>query len=455
MASVFIAVVGGDFLLAVLALLGVHGLIVAFAVYIDDLPTLDPSQLALFGIVLVFAKYFARLYGCNHGKIIECKEAFLRLVFATTVSFFLIFVLESFALDHSPYPLIIGLSLVIFCLIQLALFYRFPLLYNLSGFCQNTLILGSGPMAENVATIMARDDNLYKFCGFVHQNEDLLSVHNGSKTTSFKLLHEIVQENDIKKIVVVLKERRENLPVRDLFSCKLRGVDVIDAVTFYEQVTGKLLLEHIQPGWFVFNKGFIVNRVMFIKQRIVDVLASVLGIILSLPLFPLIALAIKLESKGPVLYRQTRVGFKEEHFQIFKFRTMREDAEQETGAIWAREDDNRVTRVGGFLRKTRLDEMPQLFNILKGDMSFVGPRPERPEFVEHLNEKIPFYSRRHAVRPGLTGWAQVMYSYGASDEDALEKLRYDLYFIKNFSLSLLALTILKTVKVVLFGKGGR
>ena len=455
MASVFIAVVGADFLLAVLALLGVHGLIVAFAVYIDDLPALDPSQLALFGIVIVFAKYFARLYGYNHGKIIECKEAFLRLISATAVSFFIIFVLESFALDHSPYPLIIGLSLVIFCLIQLALFYRYPLLYNLSGFCQNTLILGSGPMAENVATIMARDDNLYKFCGFVHQNEDLLSVHNGSKTTVFELLHEIVQENDIKKIVVVLKERRENLPVRDLFSCKLRGVDVIDAVTFYEQVTGKLLLEHIQPGWFVFNKGFIVNRVMFIKQRIVDVLASVLGIILSLPLFPLIALAIKLESKGPVLYRQTRVGFKEEHFQIFKFRTMREDAEQETGAIWAREDDNRVTRVGGFLRKTRLDEMPQLFNILKGDMSFVGPRPERPEFVEHLNEKIPFYSRRHAVRPGLTGWAQVMYSYGASDEDALEKLRYDLYFIKNFSLSLLALTILKTVKVVLFGKGGR
>lgn len=455
MANFFIAVVGADFLLAMLALLGVHGLIVAFAVSIDDLPVLDPSQLALFGIVIVFVKYFARLYGCNHGKIIESKEAFLRLFSATGVSFFLIFALESSVLDHSPYPLIIGLSLVIFCLIQFALFYRFPLLYNLSGFCQNTLILGSGPMAENVATIMARDDNIYNFCGFVHQNEDMLSVHNGSKTTVCELLHEIVHENDIKKIVVVLKERRENLPVRDLFSCKLRGVDVIDAVTFYEQVTGKLLLEYIQPGWFVFNKGFIVNRVMFIKQRIVDVLASVLGIILSLPLFPLIALAIKLESKGPALYRQTRVGFKEEHFQIFKFRTMREDAEQETGAIWAREEDNRVTRVGWFLRKTRLDEMPQLFNILKGDMSFVGPRPERPEFVEHLNEKIPFYSRRHAVRPGLTGWAQVMYPYGASDEDALEKLRYDLYFIKNFSLSLLALTILKTVKVVLFGKGGR
>lgn len=455
MTSVFMALVGADFLLAVLALLGVHGLIVAFAVYIDDLPTLDPSQLALFGIVLVFAKYFARLYGYRHGEIVGIKEAFLRLVSAAMVSFLLIFVLESVALELSPYPLITGLSLCIFCLIQLSLFYRFPLLYNLSGFCQNTLILGSGPMAENVATIMARDDNLYNFCGFVHQNEGLMSVHNGSKTTDFELLHEIVQENDIKRIVVVLNERRENLPVRDLFSCKLRGVDVIDAVTFHEKVTGKLLLEYIHPGWFVFNKGFIVNRVMFIKQRIADIFASILGIILSLPLFPLIALAIKLESKGPVLYRQARVGFKEELFQIIKFRTMREDAEQATGAMWAKVDDDRTTRVGGFLRKTRLDELPQLFNILQGDMSFVGPRPERPEFVEHLNEKIPFYSRRHAVRPGLTGWAQVMYSYGASDEDALEKLRYDLYYIKNFSLYLVVLTILKTVKVVLFGKGGR
>lgn len=455
MTSVFMALVGADFLLAVLALLGVHGLIVAFALHLDNLPPLDPSQLAVFGTVLVFAKYFARLYGYRNGEIVEIKEAFFRLVCAIIVSFFLIFTLESVALEVSTYPLIIGLSLTTFCLIQLSLFYRFPLLYNLSGFCQNTLILGSGPMAESVATIMERDDNLYKFCGFVHQNEDLLSLHNGSETTTYELLHEIVQLNDIKRIVVVLKERRENLPVRALFSCKLRGVDVIDAVTFYEKVTGKLLLEYIHPGWFVFNKGFIVSRIMFIKQRITDIFVSVLVIIISLPLFPLIALAIKLESKGPVFYQQARVGFKEEIFQIIKFRTMREDAEQGIGAMWAQVNDDRTTRVGGFLRKTRLDELPQLFNILKGDMSFVGPRPERPEFVEHLNEKIPFYSRRHAVRPGLTGWAQVMYPYGASDEDALEKLRYDLYYIKNYSLPLVVLIILKTVKVVLFGKGGR
>ena len=455
MTSVFMALVGADFLLAVLALLGVHGLIVAFALHLDNLPPLDPSQLAVFGTVLVFAKYFARLYGYRNGEIVEIKEAFFRLVCAIIVSFFLIFTLESVALEVSTYPLIIGLSLTTFCLIQLSLFYRFPLLYNLSGFCQNTLILGSGPMAESVATIMERDDNLYKFCGFVHQNEDLLSLHNGSETTTYELLHEIVQLNDIKRIVVVLKERRENLPVRALFSCKLRGVDVIDAVTFYEKVTGKLLLEYIHPGWFVFNKGFIVSRIMFIKQRITDIFVSVLVIIISLPLFPLIALAIKLESKGPVFYQQARVGFKEEIFQIIKFRTMREDAEQGIGAMWAQVNDDRTTRVGRFLRKTRLDELPQLFNILKGDMSFVGPRPERPEFVEHLNEKIPFYSRRHAVRPGLTGWAQVMYPYGASDEDALEKLRYDLYYIKNYSLPLVVLIILKTVKVVLFGKGGR
>jgi exopolysaccharide biosynthesis polyprenyl glycosylphosphotransferase len=194
---------------------------------------------------------------------------------------------------------------------------------------------------------------------------------------------------------------------------------------------------------------------MHFYKRGFDLLFALLGIILFLPLLPLLALLIKLDSPGPVFFRQTRVGEKDRHFTLYKFRTMRQDAESLTGAVWAQEDDPRVTRMGRIVRKTRFDEIPQLLNVLKGDMSFVGPRPERPEFVGQLGEKIPYYSSRHCVKPGITGWAQVRYPYGASEEDALEKLRYDLYYIKNYSLWLEFLIILETVKVVLFAKGGR
>ncbi len=455
MSNILFILLGADFLLAVLAFLGVHTLLVAFVVQQHYLPVLDPSHVAIFGIVLVFAKYFVRLYGYRNNEIVGIKKAFLRLLFAILISFVILSILYLRPSDVTLYPLIFGLSLAFFCLIQLSLFYRFPLLYNLSGFCHNTLILGTGEMAESLSEIMKRDDNRYKFCGFIHQDKGQLVIQSDNKRMTCAFLHEIVQENNIKKIVVVIKERREQLPVRDLFSCKLRGVEVLDAETFYERVTGKLLLENINPSWFVFSKGFQVTQLMFIKQRIADVFCSLIGTIILLPFFPLIALAIKLESKGPVFYRQTRVGFKEEPFQVIKFRTMREDAEKESGAVWAKVNDNRITRVGHVLRKTRFDEIPQFFNVLKGEMSFVGPRPERPEFVEQLNKKVPYYSRRHSVRPGITGWAQVMYPYGASEEDALEKLRYDLYFIKNFSLRLELLVIMKTIKVVLFGKGGR
>ena len=266
---------------------------------------------------------------------------------------------------------------------------------------------------------------------------------------------ETIKDKNIAQIIVALSERRGVLPVRDMFSCKLRGVEVIDAVNYYEKQTGKLLVEYIHPGWFVFSKGFLITRLMFKKQRIVDIVMAGLLLLLTLPFFPLIALAIRFDSPGKVLFRQKRVGFKEREFDLIKFRTMRENAEKDTGAVWAQETDSRVTRLGGLMRKCRIDELPQLINVLKGEMSFIGPRPERPEFVRQLNEKIPYYSRRHSVRPGLTGWAQIKYPYGASDEDALEKLRYDLYFIKNFSLRLEMKIILGTFGVVLFGKGGR
>jgi sugar transferase (PEP-CTERM system associated) len=220
-------------------------------------------------------------------------------------------------------------------------------------------------------------------------------------------------------------------------------------------MTGKLLLENITPSWFIFSDGFRITAPVRLIKRITDVLFSAAGLVLVLPLFPLFALAIRLDSPGPIFFRQVRVGEREKNFSLYKFRTMGEDAEKGTGAVWAQEKDSRVTRVGNFFRKSRIDEIPQLFNVLMGNMSLVGPRPERPEFIEKLKEVIPYYSERHFVKPGVTGWAQVRYPYGASVEDALEKLRYDLYYIKNLSITFDLMIILETVKVVLFRRGGR
>jgi sugar transferase (PEP-CTERM system associated) len=232
-------------------------------------------------------------------------------------------------------------------------------------------------------------------------------------------------------------------------------VKVVDAPSFYEEVTGKLLLENITPSWFIFSHGFRITLLLRIVKRIIDVSLSLAGLLMFLPFFPLIALLIRLDSPGPVFFGQERVGENERNFTVYKFRTMRQDAESSTGAVWAQKNDPRVTRLGRFLRKCRIDEIPQLVNVLLGEMSLVGPRPERPEFVDRLKEVVPYYSERHFVKPGITGWAQVCYPYGASVEDALEKLRYDLYYTKNISLTLDLRVILKTIKVVLFGQGGR
>ncbi|MCE5336677.1 MAG: exopolysaccharide biosynthesis polyprenyl glycosylphosphotransferase, partial [Desulfobacteraceae bacterium] len=218
---------------------------------------------------------------------------------------------------------------------------------------------------------------------------------------------------------------------------------------------GKLLIEHTRPSWFIFSDGFKKTPLRSFYKTSFDLLCATIGLILTAPLMPLIALAIRIDSPGPVFFRQVRVGESGRKFRICKFRTMSQDAEKKTGAVWATENDPRITRVGKILRKTRLDELPQIFNVLKGDMSIVGPRPERPEFIEELSRIIPYYGVRHAIKPGITGWAQIKYSYGASVDDAVEKLRYDLYYIKHCSLIFDLLIVIETIKVVLFGKGAR
>jgi sugar transferase (PEP-CTERM system associated) len=272
---------------------------------------------------------------------------------------------------------------------------------------------------------------------------------------SYEQLVDLVERERIDQIIVALSERRGKLPHEALLTCKLRGVEVIDGTTFYEQMSGKILLENLRPSWIIFSSGFTVSSLTRRLKRLSDLFLSITGLLLAAPLMAGIAILIRCDSWGPAFFMQERVGENKKAFMLFKFRSMFVDAEDTSGPVFAQADDARVTRLGRLLRATRLDELPQLFNVLKGDMSFVGPRPERPFFVEQFEKEIPFYAQRLCVKPGLTGWAQVNYPYGATRADAEEKLRLDLYYIKHMSLSLDLLIVLKTVKIAILGQGAR
>ena len=320
---------------------------------------------------------------------------------------------------------------------------------------ENVLIVGTGAAATALARqIQEQHYFAYRILGFIDDNP-LAAMPPGWRVIGQSSeIRTLVERHDIDRIVVAVADRRGRLPVDELLRAKLAGVCVEEATATYERLTGKVLLEDLKPSWLIFSDGFRVSRARTFLKRLVDISLSLLGIVLAAIPMALTALAVWLESGEPVLYRQERVGQHGRIFTLFKFRSMRVDAE---GAvpIWAREGDNRVTRVGRFIRITRLDELPQFWNVLRGDMSFVGPRPERPYFVELLTKEIPFYHQRHAVKPGVTGWAQVKYRYGASVEDAMEKLRYDLYYIKHLSPSFDLSIVFDTVKVILFGKGAQ
>jgi sugar transferase (PEP-CTERM system associated) len=265
----------------------------------------------------------------------------------------------------------------------------------------------------------------------------------------------IIRSHAVDRVVVSLADARGKLPMNELLEMKLNGVAFDHLASVYEEYTGKIAVENLRPSWLIFSNGFRKRRLLTAAKRATDLAAAACGLLLSLPLMVLVASAIKLTSRGPALYHQLRVGQHGRTFTIHKFRTMRTDAESGTGAVWATAGDTRVLPIGGFLRRTRLDELPQLWNVLCGQMSFVGPRPERPEFVAQLTESIPFYGQRHVVKPGLTGWAQVRYSYGASVEDAMQKLQYDLFYIKNLSVALDFYIIWQTIKTVILRRGSR
>jgi sugar transferase (PEP-CTERM system associated) len=321
---------------------------------------------------------------------------------------------------------------------------------------ERVLFVGTGETARKVARqILDQHEFAYRVIGFIDDDASRIGerIVNPAIVGTPADLDRLIATHPVDRIVVGLSDRRGKLPVEELLRAKMAGVRVEDATTTYERVTGKILIDDLRPSWLIFSDGFRVSRVTRLMKRAIDLTLSLALAIATLPLMLLTALLVFIEDGRPVLYRQERVGENGRTFVLSKFRSMRKDAEQGGTPVWARDGDDRVTRVGRFIRKTRLDELPQLWNVLRGDMSFVGPRPERPFFVEQLAQDIPFYQQRHAVKPGLTGWAQVKYRYGSSREDAMEKLRYDLYYIKHLSVVFDLTIVFDTVKVVLFRKG--
>jgi sugar transferase (PEP-CTERM system associated) len=323
-------------------------------------------------------------------------------------------------------------------------------------FTKPVLLIGTSTIAQAITMeIMSRMDSGYNISAFVGKISPNFSYpENANHSEDYLKIPEITHNNKIEKIIVALDDRRGKTPINELLNCKLAGVKITTGIEFYEELTGKVLINNVNPDWLIYSDGFQKERITLLAKRLMDFSVSLAGLILALPIVAISVLIIKLESPGPVLYSQERTGKEDKTFWIYKFRSMCCDAES-NGPVWAQENDCRITRFGAFIRKTRIDEIPQLWNILKGEMSFVGPRPERPFFVEQLKKKLPYYSLRHNVKPGLTGWAQISYRYGASEDDALRKLEYDLYYIKNLCFRMDVLIAIQTIKIILFQKGSR
>jgi sugar transferase (PEP-CTERM system associated) len=414
-------------------------------------------QIALVVVVCLVCLYCNDLYDLSTasdstGRVLRVEQSLGAAILLLGLVYFMV---PSLLLSRGVF--IIGMMLTTGCIV----FTRKVLdkAWQFTAPVQNVVILGTGPLALELARELTRRSDLnIKLQGFVNgasaaAHEPMLFGHPilGPATA----LETIAQERAISRIVVALEDRRGALPIRELVTLKVQGLRVVDATTELSALTGRVSLRATKPSWLVFSDGFHRSKWNEVLKRVLDLSFGILGLVLSLPLMAAVALAVRLDSKGPILYRQLRVGRMGKCFHVLKFRSMITDAEKHTGARWAHENDPRVTRIGRFLRKYRLDELPQFWNVIRGDMSFVGPRPERPEFVRELRKEIPYYDERHSVRPGLTGWAQVQYSYGASIEDAFNKLEYDLFYLKNMSFIFDLAIVFQTIRIVIGGRGGR
>ncbi len=339
--------------------------------------------------------------------------------------------------------------------------FVYSLILSQGLFNQKIILLGSGDLVKDIKEeISGRKD-----CGYtlaLEVPEDICDVDLTNPAcipivckNKCEGLCAMAHTLGIKKVIVGFKDRRTIFPTRELLRCRVDGIEVLDGNQFYENLTGKLTVESLNPSGLIFSGGFQKTLLRRFLKRSVDLIFSVLMLIVCSPLIIAVAILIKLDSKGPVIFSQERVGEKGKVYQVHKFRSMVDNAERQCGPIWAQCDDNRITRVGNFIRRLRIDEIPQLYNVLKGEMSFVGPRPEREYFVEQLEKLIPYYTIRYTIKPGITGWAQVCYGYGASVEDAVEKLNYDLFYIKHMTTLMDIMIILRTIKIVLFSRGAR
>jgi sugar transferase (PEP-CTERM system associated) len=399
--------------------------------------------------------YYADLYDLR--KIADRRELFVRITQALGAASFIL------AAIYFWFPeTIIGRGVFLLAAALVMTFVvtwrvAFDWLTRAMGPRERLLLVGTSAAAINLATELfeRRLELGVEIVGFVDADPTRVGqrILNPGVIGTIQDIPQIVRTRAVDRVVVSLADARGKLPMGTLLDMKLSGVSFDHLASVYEEYTGKIAVENLRPSWLIFSAGFTKSRARRALKRLIDVLLALVGLIVCAPLMALIALVVRLTSKGRALYHQDRVGHHGRVFRVHKFRSMSDDAEASTGPVWSTPGDQRITPVGRFLRRTRLDELPQLWNVLIGEMSLVGPRPERPAFVDELTREIPYYGQRHVVRPGVTGWAQVKYTYGASKEDAIEKLQYDLFYIKNMSLSLDMFIIVQTIKTVVLRRG--
>jgi sugar transferase (PEP-CTERM system associated) len=402
--------------------------------------------LGLTGIMLLLWHGFD-LYDSALIAVSEWQKSWMLMVLGTMLLGFL--AIAQFSPSIFPGSASFALGIVVLILPLFGWRVAYSWIVRLPHFRERVYILGTGDRAERLLDGLRRRPGI-EVAGWTGDvpgkpTKEMVASHVAG----------VVREKRVHRVIVAMPNRRGTLPVYELLHLRLDGVKVEEATSWLERINGRIEVEELYPSWLIFADGFRSSSFFQATRLILNFIAAFVGLLLFLPLWPFIILAIKLDSPGPVLYRQKRVGRGGTHFYCYKFRTMRRDAEADTGATWAADDDPRITRVGRFLRASRLDEIPQLWCVFQGDMNFVGPRPERPEFVEWLSKEIPYYGVRHTVRPGITGWAQVQYKYGNTLEDAREKLQYDLFYIKNASIGLDLWIMFQTIKIVMLGRGAR
>ena len=409
-------------------------------------------SLVMTAIMVAMGLYERNLWDGQGDMLLRVGISFLFGIFAMTVIYYLF---PDLYLGRGEFSLAIGIAFVG----VLSLRFLFVGVSDYDRLKRRVLVLGVGHNAAQLEELAERNKAMgFLIVGYLQMHEDENPwVGDGRMLQVVSNLYDLVDEQRIDEIVVAMDDRRKGFPLKEVLECKIEGIRISNFLSFFERETGKVQLNALQPSHLIFGENFQGALLKQIVKRLSDVGTSVLLLALTWPIMLLAALAIWIESgfHGPILYRQTRVGLNGRLFKLTKFRSMQVDAERDGVARWAQVGDSRITRVGAVLRSTRIDELPQLFNVLRGQMSFVGPRPERPQFVARLNRKMPFYSMRHMVNPGITGWAQICYPYGASDEDAREKLQYDLYYVRNYSFFFDTLILLQTVHTILWSKGAR